>query len=82
MDSIKATIQGDDMDSSVEFSVEEVIAHQRGKRWGDMSDEEQEAAMKEYALLLVSRQGGGNMAGNPRVSLQEGTFSKERGRGV
>lgn len=81
MDSIKATIQGEQMDSSVEFSVEEVIAHQRGKRWGDMTAQEQEDAMKEYALLLVSRQGG-SLSGNARVSLQEGTFSKVRGPGA
>lgn len=36
MDSVKAKIQGDGVESSVEFSVEEVIANNHGKPWSEM----------------------------------------------
>lgn len=74
MESIKARIEGQGVDSSVEFSVEEVMAHHRGKPWGEMSDAEREAAMKDYALFLFSRHTG--QAGDLRVSLAPGSFSQ------
>lgn len=80
MDSIKARIRGDDVDSSIEFSVEEVIAHHPGKKWSDMNEAEQRAAMKDYALMLYSRQGGA--IGNFQVSIEGGTFSKVEDRDI
>lgn len=77
MDSLKAHIRGDGMDSSVEFSVEEVIANHRGKPWGEMNEEEREereAAMKAYALRLYSGMG---ISDDLQVRLEPGTFSKE-----
>lgn len=74
MDSVKARITGDGIDTSVEFSVEEVIGRQQGKPWGEMDDVEQRQAMKDYALDLVSRQDG--VGGDLQVTLEEGTFSK------
>lgn len=75
MESIKANIRGDGVDSSVEFSVDEVIAHHHdSKPWADMNDADQEAAMKDYALELFSRQTG--QAGNLHVNLERGTFSR------
>lgn len=80
MEGIKAKIQGDGVDSSVEFSVEEVIAQHRGKPWREMSEAEHEAALKDYALMLFARQGG--LQGDLHVSLEKGTFSTMQGRGV
>lgn len=77
MDSVKAHIRGDGMDSSVEFSVEEVIANHRGKPWGEMNEEEREAAMKAYALRLFSRHSGMGISDDLQVRLEPGTFSKE-----
>lgn len=73
MESIKAIIRGDGVNSSVEFSVEEVMARHQGKPWEEMSDGEIEASMKDYALELFSRQDG--VAGNLQVTLESGTFS-------
>lgn len=78
MEGIKATIQGDGVDNSVEFSVEEAMMRNTGKPWAEMSEAEQEAALKDYALSLFSRQYGIN--GNFRVSLEKGTFSIARNR--
>jgi hypothetical protein len=74
MDSIKARITGDGIDTSVEFSVEEVIARHQGKPWGEMDDAQQRQTMEDYALDLVSRQDG--IAGDLQVTLEGGTFSK------
>ena len=78
MDGIKAKIQGDGIESSVEFSVEEVIAQHRGKPWRDLSDDEREAAMKEYAIALFTRQGGAGTAEDLEVNFDEGSFSRDR----
>lgn len=80
MESIKAHITGDGVDSSVEFSVEEVMARNHDAPWETMSDAEREAVMKEYALLLFSRQDG--ITGDLQVTLTGGTFSKVRERDV
>ena len=74
MDSIKARITGDGIDTSVEFSVEEVIARHQGKPWGDMDGPQRRQAMKNYAIDLVSRQDG--IAGDLQASLEGGTFSE------
>lgn len=73
MESIKANIQGSGVQSSVEFSVEEVIARHQGKPWDQLSNSERETSMKEYALELFSRQGG--VTDNLQVMLASGTFS-------
>lgn len=78
MDGIKAKIRGEGIDSSVEFSVEEVIAQHRGKPWRDLNEEEREAALKDYALGLFTRQGGAGTAEDLSVSFEEGTFVRDR----
>jgi hypothetical protein len=80
MEGIKSRIAGDGVESSVEFSVEEVIAHHQGKPWGEMSDEEHEAEMKDYALMLYSRDTG--LQGDLNVILDKGTFSRTDRRSV
>ena len=56
MEGIKARIEGDGIKGSVEFSLEEAMAHPRtGKPWAEMNVDEQAAALKEYALWLYSR---------------------------
>lgn len=79
MESVKATIQGEGMESSVEFSVEEVIAHHHGKPWAEMSDTDRENEMKDYALMLFTRQNG--VRGDLHVQLVGGTFSRASGTG-
>lgn len=76
MESIKAIIEGDGVKSSVEFSVEELIANRQGKPWGELNDAQREAEMKDYARFLFMRDGGG--AGELRVHLEGGTFSQVR----
>ena len=78
MDNIKARIHSEGMESSVEFSVEEVIAQHRGKPWRELSEEEREAALKDYAVGLYTRQGGAGTAEDLTVSFDEGTFSRDR----
>jgi len=78
MDGIKARIQGDGVDTSVEFSVEEVIAQHRGKPWRDLSEDEREAVLKEYAVGLFTRQGGAGTAEDLSVSFDEGSFARDR----
>lgn len=73
MESIKAKIRGDGVDSSVEFSVEEVMARHQGKPWEEMSDAEMKASYKEYALELFARQDG--LTDDLQVTLESGTFS-------
>lgn len=75
MEGVKAKIHGEGVDTSVEFSVEEVIAHHHGKPWRDMNKTEREGAMKDYALFLFSRHTGMTGDGDLRVSLEGGTFS-------
>ena len=79
MDGIKARIRGEGIDSSIEFSVEEVIAQHRGKPWRDLSEDEREAELKDYAVGLYTRQGGAGTAEDLTVSFDEGTFSFDRG---
>ena len=71
---IKARITGDGIDTSVEFSVEEVIARQQGRPWGEMDDAQQRQVMKDYALDLVSGQDG--TFGDLTVTLEGDSFSK------
>jgi hypothetical protein len=78
MEGIKAKIHGEGVNDSVEFSIEEVIARTGGKPWGEMSAAEQEAALKDYALALFTRDSGVN--GRFDVNLEGGTFSTERNR--
>lgn len=80
MEGIKARIAGDGVESSVEFSVEEVIARHHGKPWSEMSEEEHEAEMKDYALMLYQRHTG--LQGNLNVTLDSGTFSRTDRRSV
>jgi|ERR1700712_1130531 hypothetical protein len=80
MDSIKARITGDGIDTSVEFSVEEVIAKQQGKSWGEMDEAQQRQAMKDYAIGLVSRQDG--VGGDLKATLEGGTFSEVSGKDI
>jgi len=80
MESVKARITGDGVDTSVEFSVEEVIAHQRARPWAELDEAGRQAAMKDYALMLLSRQSG--VTGDLRVSLEGGTFSAVRDEDV
>ena len=81
MEGIKARIEGDGIKGSVEFSLEEAMAHPRaGKPWAEMNVDEQAAALKEYALWLYSRQDG--VAGNATVTLERGTFAVMRDRDV
>lgn len=74
MEGIKAMIQGEGVESSVEFSVEEVIARHHGKPWSEMSDTDREDEMKDYALMLFTRQNG--TRGDLRVNLVGGTFNR------
>jgi len=75
MESVKAWIKGQDMDSSVEFSVEEAISqYSGGKPWRDLNESEREQALKDYALSLFARQNG--LSGdNMDVRLEGGTLS-------
>lgn len=76
MEGIKAIIEGEGINSSVEFSVEEVIAHHHGAPWSALSEEEREDEMRDYALMLFTRESG--VRGDLRVNLAQGTFSRER----
>lgn len=78
MDDIKAWIRGNGIESSVEFSVEEVIAQHRGKPWRDLSAEERDALLKDYAIALFTRQGGTGTAEDLSVSFDEGSFARDR----
>lgn len=78
MDDIKAWIRGNGIESSVEFSVEEVIAQHRGKPWRDLSEEERGALLKDYAIALFTRQGGAGTAEDLSVSFDEGSFARDR----
>jgi hypothetical protein len=76
MEGIKAIIQSDGVENSVEFSVEEARSQNTGKPWGEMSEADQEAALKDYALALFTRDTG--KRGDLRVRLEGGTFSDVR----
>ena len=80
MEGIRAKICGEGVERSVEFSVEEVIARNTGKPWGELSDADREAAMKDYALSLFTRQDG--ETGDFQVTLERGTFSTQRNAGA
>ncbi|TFW00523.1 hypothetical protein E4K72_15485 [Oxalobacteraceae bacterium OM1] len=74
MEGIKAIIRGNGVESSVEFSVEEVMARHEGTPWSELSEAERDAALKEYARGLFERQNG-TTGDDLRVSLQGGSFS-------
>lgn len=74
MESIKASIRGEGVNSSVEFSIEEVIARHHGKAWDELDDAGREAELKDYARALFSRQTGLN--GDLDITLEPGTSSK------
>jgi hypothetical protein len=77
MEGIRARLEGDGISGSVEFSLEEAMAHPRaGKPWAEMDAAEQDAALKDYALQLWRRQDG--VTGNPTVTLERGTFAATR----
>jgi len=78
MDGIKAWIRGDGVETSVEFSVEEVVAQHRGKPWRDMTEEERDAVLKDYAIALFTRQGGAGTVEDLTVSFDEGTFARDQ----
>ena len=78
MDGIKAWIRGDGVETSVEFSVEEVVAQHRGKPWRDMNEEERDALLKDYAIALFTRQGGAGTAEDLSVSFDEGSFARDQ----
>ena len=76
MESIRAKIQGDGINSSVEFTVEEVMARHHGKPWDELGEAGQEAVMKDYARALFTRQSGLN--GDIAVNLEPGTMKNKR----
>ncbi len=80
MQGIKAIIHGSEAESSVEFSLEEAISQYHGKPWSELSEAEQDAALRDYALSLFQRQTG--VSDNLRVELKDGTFSKMHHRDV
>lgn len=80
MHGIKAIIHSGGSESSVEFSLEEAISQYHGKAWADLSEAEQDAALRDYALSLYQRQNG--VGDTPRVELKEGTFSRMHHRDV
>ncbi|GIZ53370.1 hypothetical protein [Noviherbaspirillum aridicola] len=75
MESIKARISGQGVDSSVEFTVEEAISQYQGtKPWRELSESEVAQALKDYAQSLYARQNG-MAGGNLDVRLEGGTLS-------
>lgn len=80
MHGVKAIIHGDGAESSVEFSIEEAVSQYHGKPWAELSEAEQDAALRDYALSLFQRQNG--VSDNLRVELKDGTFSKMHHRDV
>lgn len=80
MQGVKAIIHEGKSESSVEFSVEEAISQYQGKPWSELSEAEQDAALRDYALSLFQRQNG--VSDNLRVELKDGSFSKMHHRDV
>jgi L-rhamnose mutarotase len=80
MHGIKAIIHAGGAESSVEFSLEEAISQYHGKPWAELSEAEQDAALRDYALSLFQRQSG--VSDNLRVELKDGSFSKMHHRDV
>jgi hypothetical protein len=80
MQGIKAIIHGEGTPNSVEFSLEEAISQYQGKPWAELSEAEQDAALRDYALSLFQRQNG--VSDNLRVELKDGTFSRMHHRDV
>lgn len=75
MSRIKAAIDDDGQESSVEFSLDEVIAHhQDGTAWKDMNDGDRMSVIKDYAAWLYSRQNG--RAGDLRVSVSPNALDR------
>lgn len=75
MSRIKATIDDDGQESSVEFSLDEVIAHhQDGTAWKDMNDDNRMSVIRDYAAWLYSRQNG--RAGDLRVSVSPNALDR------
>lgn len=80
MRAVKAIIHSDEIENSVEFSVEEAISQYQGKPWAELSEAEQDAALRDYALSLFQRQNG--VSESSRVELKDGTFSRMHHRDV
>jgi hypothetical protein len=80
MQGIKAIIHGGESESSVEFSLEEAISQYHGKAWTELSEAEQDAALRDYALSLFQRQNG--VSDKLRVELKDGTFARVHPRDV
>lgn len=74
MSRIKAEIDDDDQKSSVEFSIDEVIAHQQGQPWSDLDEEGRMAAIREYAEFLYERQNG--RAGQVQVKVNPASLPR------
>lgn len=75
MSRIKAAIDDDGQESSVEFSLDEVIAHhQDGTAWKDMNDDNRMSVIRDYAAWLYSRQNG--RAGDLRVSVSPNALDR------
>jgi hypothetical protein len=55
-----------------------VISRHHGKPWAELNEDEQLAAMKDYAVSLAVRQGGVSVEDDVQVSFDEGTFSRDR----
>lgn len=74
MSRIKAAINDDGQESSVEFSLDEVIAHHHhGTAWRDMNDDDRMSVIRDYAAWLYSRQNG--RAGDLSVSVSPGALN-------
>lgn len=80
MHAVKAIIHDGETENSVEFSVEEAISRYQGKPWAELSEAEQDAALRDYALSLFQQQTGA--IDSPRVELKDGTFSRMHHRDV
>lgn len=76
MESIKAVMEGEAQGRTVEFSMEEAITQHHGRPWHQLTDIEQEEALKDYARLLFTRQGDSISDGEMQVRLERGTFSR------
>ncbi|MFC7513842.1 hypothetical protein ACFQUU_02370 [Herbaspirillum sp. GCM10030257] len=74
MSRIKAEIDDGDEASSVEFSIDEVIAHHRGAAWGELDEEGRMAAIRDYAEFLYARQNGGG--GQVQVRVNPATLPR------
>ena len=74
MSRIKAEIDDGDEASSVEFSIDEVIAYHQGVAWGELDDEGRMSAIREYAQFLYARQNG--RTGQVQVKVNPATLPR------